>query len=409
MNDITFQQIVESKPKSSYSKQVLDEIRAISLNKDDWDIRGSFTYRASKYPADIDIANILVECCDKESSVRIFIKKLQTVVSNSLRPNHWFLELKAGTDSRFDLKINQPTDKGVFTIAPNILPYLTQLHAQQLISDNEYKIIYDITRKAFGTDLEYEVLTNILRNHKTLRWSAEEVLYAYKVLPGGIGLNLFDAVMESKIINIELIEVIGNKFTEISNFFFLLYYSPNGTIHSINAPQESYDNFPEFYRKELKENIHKLYYTKLEINFLKLAKRYFSYGRFFKNQQLVRAVYPLLNSNMGLAGQVKSELVTIEKLVENVPFDTIPINVLHDHLESIKGRLANILEIPLNILDSFNIGINEIIDQHYLTPDFILQRISPVKKYLGELTNEYSLNYLSKVNLIPPPPEFDIN
>ena len=395
----SFDEIIAAKPESSYTEDALNEIRAISLDKDNWDLKGSYSFRASKYPSDIDVSDLLISCCDPDNTIKIFISKIQKIVSDSLQPNHWFLELKAGFDRRFKINLNQVDE-------------LVQLHDMKLLSDDEFTYIYNVITKGSTNksqreiELEKEIIEKILKEHYTLRWSANDVLTGYKILPGGVTVNLFDAIKESDVVNIELIEVINDKFTEISNFFFLLYYSSDGKVHTINVPQLSYDNFPLFFGNELKKNIYKLFYSRLEPNFLKLAKRYFSYGRFFKDVQLVRAVYPLLDSNIGLAGQLKGELTTIEKLIESVDFNSIPIHILKKQLENIKSRLANIIDIPQDILITFNMNIINILTLRYLTPEYIINNIKPLKKYLFQYTNSEAYYYLYKVKLVPPPQKY---
>ncbi len=395
LTDIPFEKIIAIKPKTSYPKQAVDEIKAISIDKNNWDLKGSYSFRASKYPSDIDVSDILIQCCDKDMAIDNFVEKIQEIVSNVLGTNHWFLELKAGVDERFNIDINMPNEE--------LLPIVDNLHFEGLLSDEDYITAYNILNKKDRDELEHEILSEMFRLHATIRWSADEVLFGYKILSGGVGISLNDAVKNSKTINIELIEVINDKFTEISNFFNLLYYSTDGKVHTINISQESYDNFPSFFKKELQKNIQKLFYSKLEANYLKLAKRYFSYGKFFNDKNLVKVVYPLLNSNVGLAGQLKGELATIEKLIMSVRFDSIPISVLKHQLESIKSRLSNIIEISDGVLELFNDNIDKVLDTTYITPDFVLSKINPIKKYLSKFTNEQSYTYLERHKLIPPP------
>ncbi len=386
---MSYEEIIQTKPTSSYTKQDLDEIKAISFDKENFSLKGSFSFRGSKYPSDIDLSDIFTACCDKKNTIREFINKLQEIVSNTLRANHWFLELKAGIDQRYvSNTIN--------------FPFFEHLNMNGLISDDEFISIHNIFTEG-PTQLEIEQLEEFLRQRATIRWTADEVLSSYKILPGSVSLTLEDAINDSKVINIELVVILNNKFTEMSNFFYLLYYASDGSVHTINTPQESYTDFPDFFAKELKENIAKLYYSELSKNYVKLAKRYFTYGKFFQDKKLVQAVYPLLNSNISLASQLKSEIATIEKLIENASFSSIPITVLRDHLESIKARLANIIEIPQNILEKLNDELLDIIDSHLLTAEIVIHGIKPVKGYLSELTNKYALAYLKKVHLVPPP------
>jgi len=390
LSDLSFNQITEAKPDTSYTKEAVDEMRAISIDKENWDLKGSYSFRGSKYPSDIDVSDVFASCCDADTVISKFAKQVQAIVADSLRANHWFLEFKAGTDYRYELYDYTIDD-------------FERLHKEKLLPDDEFTLIFDILSGG-ATSEGYEVVDELLRQHATIRWSSDEVLSGYKVLPGGVGISLIDAIKDSKVLNMELIVVLNEKFTEMSNFFYLLYYSPDGTVHTINAPQESYDDFSTFFDRELKKNISKLYYSASGANYLKLAKRYFSYGRYFHDEQLVRAVYPLLNSDVGLAGQLKGELATIEKLITSVHFDSIPIPVLRSQLESIKSRLSNVLAIPTESLLMFNNNIIEILNTKYLSPDYILERLEPIMDYLASFTNDHAHTYLFSVGLVPPPP-----
>ena len=385
---MSYEQIIQTKPVSSYTSQDVNEIKAISFDQDNFALKGSFSFRGSKYPSDIDVSDVFTSCCDRTGAIKKFIKKLQEIVAGTQRANHWFLELKAGTDVRY--------------LTNNInLPFFELLHNNKLITDDEFELAYHV----LSEDGSLEELQELLRQYATVRWTADEVLSGYKLLHGGVGVSLQDAIDHSEVINIELIVVINNRFTEMSNFFYLLYYSPDGSIHTINTPQESYTNFPDFFGKELRKNITKLYYSELQRNYLKLAKRYFTYGRFFNDRQLVEAVYPLLNSNISLAGQLKSELATIEKLIESVSFASIPLSVLRDHLDSIKARLANIIEIPDDMLIALNNYLLMVINTRLLTSKLVLTAIKPVKKYLTKFVDDYAHRYLESVHLVPPPQE----
>ena len=74
-----------------------------------------------------------------------------------------------------------------------------------------------------------------------------------------------------------------------------------------------------------------------------------------------------------------------------------------DHLDSIKARLANIIEIPDDMLVALNNYLLMVINTRLLTSKLVLTAIKPVKKYLTKFVDDYSRQYLESVHLVPPP------
>jgi hypothetical protein len=389
--NIPFKKIIEDKPISSYPDYVINEIKLISINKNNSFPIGSYSYKAAKYPSDIDIFEIVNRCCNKESVIKLFISGIRDIVRNISNSKwHWFLELKAGIDEQFNLDLNDP----------NFIEWINDLFKKQLLPQDEYNKISSLMME--GTNIANEMIQKILRSHYIVRWSMNDIFNGFKILPGGINLTLEDALTHKSQINIELLAIVNNKITDLSNYFVLVFTDSSGKEMAVNLPQSTITDFINYFKKNLQLSMKKLYYSELDYDYLKLVKRYWSYGRFTKDQKLINKLVPILNSNIALAGQLKSEIATIIKLLENIPLSQIPIEILRNQLSFWKSRLTHVLEIPDDLEFKIDTSIDKIVNNQ-LDNEEIIDILSPIKERLVKIINENVLQYLMSVGLAPPP------
>jgi hypothetical protein len=253
-----------------------------------------------------------------------------------------------------------------------------------------------------GTNIANEMIQKILRSHYIVRWSMNDIFNGFKILPGGINLTLEDALTHKSQINIELLAIVNNKITDLSNYFVLMFTDSSGKEMAVNLQQSTITDFINYFKKNLQSSMKKLYYSELDYDYLKLVKRYWSYGRFTKDQKLIDKLVPILNSNIALAGQLKSEIATIIKLLENIPLSQIPIEILRNQLSFWKSRLTHVLEIPDDLEFKIDISIDKIVNNQ-LDNEQIIDILSPIKERLVKIINENVLQYLMSVGLAPPP------
>lgn len=399
-SDIPFDRIISNKTKLSYPDYINEEIMLISINKDYSKIIGSASYRIQKYPGDIDLYEGIEKCCSMKDTIDFFVKNLKRIVKNVIdKKNHWFMELKAGLDTRFDINVGF-YNHGYFILDPEFILKAKILFDKGLFSREEMELIISIYKNGNRRQYEYETLKTLLRNHIIVRWKANEVLQGYKILPGNVKLTLEEAIKQKSQINIELIAIVNNKITDLSNFFVLAYKDSENNVFMINLPQESYENFIDFFQENLKSSIEKLYYSKLDFNPFKMVKRYWSYGKFMKDQQLINKILPIISSDVALASQLKSELDTIAKLLKKT--SSVPVNILKNQLSTFKWRLSNVMLISNELDEEIDIGINQII-KGGLSNNKIIDILEGIKKQLGEIINEKTVKYLETVGLAPPP------
>lgn len=398
--DLSFERLISNKDKSSYPEYLNDEILLISINKDRSQLIGSASYKIAKYPSDYDVFERVLACCSKEDIIKFFVKNIKQVVSNIVqKKNHWFMELKCGLDKRYNLNFGVYTN-GYLKISQSFIDRVQKLYDRELLSDKEMNEMQHIIHMSKPGQLEFEQLTKILRDHNVIRWNAKEVLAGYKILPGNKKLTLAEAASDVSQINIELIAVVDNKITDLSNFFVLGYRNTEDKLYFINLPKDAYEDFYNFFLENLRKSIEKMYFSKLDYNPLKLVKRYWSYAKFVNDKDLIERLLPIINSDAAMAGQIKSELATIIKLLERT--NKFPVSVMKNQLGTLKWRLSTVMIIPEDLEKKADKIINYII-KNTLPNKVIVELLNNIIDPLKKIIDLKTFNYLKTVNLVPPP------
>lgn len=390
----------ETKPISSYPKEILNEIKLLSFSRDKTATPfGSYIYRLQKYPGDLDLVEEFTECCSLNDVVTKFSKALQNVVKKiNKKRSHYFSEVKVGLDERYDIDIGEMIDGNYF---PN--PYLSyisnNLKNKKLLSKEENDIIQYIFSKvkkmgSLGPN-EYDTIKYIFRERKILRWSDEEILKGIKKLPGNISVTLKKALEDKTHIKIDMIVDLNGRLVEITNFFQLAYIDKKDEIHLVNIDLEENHNIPV----QLPIEIEKLYFSNMFYSPFKMVKRMYSLGRHNMDNNLLNKIIPFVSSNTSLLYQIKSEIDTIILILEKMK--SYPKKLIFDQLDEAKSRISTVLEIPQDGL----IQINNIIDDINNTAGKYdkINKLKKLKKLLVAYINMQTINYLQKNGLNPPP------
>jgi hypothetical protein len=390
---LPFEDLISVKPNTSYSNEIMKDVYLLTVKKNESKLVGSFTFRVSKNPSDLDIHEDYVECCTKEQVINKFIHQLQLTVSNILRqPNHYFMEFKAGIDNRYVIDVD----------SPNLISNIDVLFEHNLLTQDDMDIINDLLHTENFGEFEKESLSEFLRLLYTIRWNANEILDGFKILNGGKFLSLKDALLEQSAVNLEIIAYVDGRFIEESNFFELLQKDINGNVHTINSPQESYDDFEHFFIDQVKHSIYKLYYSPIGSNYFKMAKRMWSLAKFIKDEAMIRRLLPLLTSDYGIVNQIKTDIATINKLLEKNY--NVPLDLIMEELSKMKGRLSNVLILSNEFLLEFNNTIDNTMTLNI--PELIIENLKPMEKKLKNIVNIAALTFLENNNLAPPPENY---
>lgn len=386
MDKIQFADIISNKLKSSYPEYAIKNMNLVSINKNNSIPIGTFSYSYTLYPSDIDVFEYVQYGDSEDKVVEFFCKSIQQIVRNIYnKGNYWILEVKVGIDDRYNFKITDPDAEII----------IGELYQSRLLSDKDLEILSS----------SEEVANELLRKYAVLRWSPQEILAGIKSLPGNKQILLQDAIKAKSQINIEVIGLINGKFTDLSNFYVLLYTDKSGKKHVVNASDQLLTDFYTFFTTQLRANIKKMYYSPLNHDYYKLIKRYWSYGKITRDQGLINKILPIVNSPIALAGQKKSEIVTLIKLVEYTGLDRVPIDIFKNQVSNIKLSLAGVLALGQKNIEIINRVIDEIVN-YDMKPKDIIERLEIVKDILKNFTGNAALKYLQSVGLAPPPQKY---
>lgn len=399
---------LESKPRSSYPESVEKEILLLSLSKDNPALPfGSYLYRLQKYPGDVDLLESFISCCDVETVSIEFSKALQRVIKKIKKEKtHYYSEVKAGLDLRFDIDIGQ-IENGKYIPHKELGKKITKLYNERLIEESEYKIIKFILLKQYYTLVplngdDYDIIFYIIRQYRILRWSEKEILNGKIKLFPNISLKLKDAVKMKTPVKIDEWALINGRFVEVTNFIELAYEDDNGETRPINI--SIYETNAVI---TLKDEIEKLYFSDMYYSPFKAVKRMFAFLRrtYLDSKQkdafydLLLKVIPFVSSNTSLLYQLKSELETILSILERVK--SPPKKSIEIQLDEMKTRIVNDLELDIEAIEIFNKYINDInkIDTGYGKIKYLNELIKILKKVI----NRETIIFLEKNGMNPPP------
>jgi hypothetical protein len=389
----------EAKPKEAYPENVVEEMNNLKINEKEDNIHpiGSLSYRGTKYAGDYDFfEKIMMDT--KENTIIFFIKNLQRMVKKYITlKNHYYGEIKCGVDKRFDINIGV-CQNGVYYVNSGLKENIINLYKSKLISKEEYNFIMKVLNKNGQIQIDYEKINKILREHRVLRWNYNEIIEGKKKIPNGYKY-LEDAVQDIEKINIETLAIINNKISDVSNFFYLTYTN-NKKEYAINFNQ-SYIDDPKSFEQGLLESINSLLYSQMDYNPLKSIKRFFSLARNTGDMNLRKILQPFMNGETMELGKIKSELITINKILLKHG-NKVSQNTVISHLDDIKFRMSTILQLDEKIIIEFDNKIIDI-DKKY-TPKKIIDFTNELSHSLIPILNENAINFL-KTNLLYPTPQ----
>jgi len=387
---------LETKPIESYPQQLINDMRLVSFFPNELATPfGSYIYKMQKYPGDVDLLQEFKECCSEKEVIDKFIKSLKRIVRDILKSKlHYFSEFKAGIDHIYDVDIGY-LQNGIYHINPDIMDDTLALHDMGLFDDVELNAVrFVIDKKIFNGD-GYDLVYNIYRNRRIIRWTAKEILKGYKLLHGK-KKTLFESLSDESHVKIDIIALYNGRFIEITNFVGLTLDKGDGKLVHINIDMSENSDI----QKYLPIEIEKLYFSNYYYSPFKMAKRIFSLSRNRKDEETLRIIIPLLSHNVSLMYQIKSELEILVRIFSIVK--SPPIKTIAKELDEMKGRITNIVQLN----DDTQIFIFEIIDTINRTKD-VEKKIEMIDDLINTvfkpLINRLTIGYLQKHGLNPPP------
>lgn len=236
---------------SDLSQDLLDTLNIISISDmtkkgSDTHIVGSYRWRAHKYPGDIDMMEIYhVNTSNRDEATLMIKKELQKVANDiNKNPRVRLADCKCGFDSRFDkLVANMGTLQRNYVLPdmiaffeneipnynrPNCVDELDNLVSTGAITTEIRNQLLRVLPPGKMTGNFYFEIYSILRKHRLLRWSINDLLTGIKFKQSynnspPYSIKIEEALKHNTPTKIDLWAKIGNRWTELTNFFVFQY------------------------------------------------------------------------------------------------------------------------------------------------------------------------------------------
>ena len=393
-----------------FSSDVVRSVNFIRLN-DKINIKpvGSYKYRIHSYPSDIDLFEKYEDCCDlKQVSLKI-AKKFRQIGNLLLKSNKIFLrEFKIGYDMDLFVdygNINYKTNRVIDYNFDKMKKYLIKIRDNKYISNNQYNHLNKLL-KVKPTLLEFLNIHENIRNLFILRWNINELVRGYKIIRNK-KVTLEECLQHQTITKIDIWAPINNNYTEITNFYYLIFKNNNGDITFLC---KELDNYILSLNNDISQ------YSSIEFrNSLKLAKKLWIKYNLLNKDKILSKLYPLFKSNAAKLNQIKEEIIVINEMFDhyvnkidnnfNRNFLKIVLPIIKGQIEGFKLRINDIFEFELdykNIFKYLNLNI-KIVNEFVKNKSINKSKINNLKNnhnILIELMNSYieiySYNYLTK-------------
>ena len=403
-NVLNLNTILATRPyPDSYTQEILNNIKLVNWSEHDPALPfGSYALEQQLWPGDIDLSEFFYDCCSIDEVVHKFFLKTKRVIRDIIATKeHYFSEFKTGEDMRYAINIGSLLNGVWFINRKNIVFQTRRFRKKKLISEAEYKTIMSIVRNKHPTQDDYDILFNLFRNHRVIRWTEDEILQGYKMLPGKLKFKFIDGLKQKSHIKIDVLAYINNRFIEVTNFFYLVLEKPNEKPYIINVG----DNYTsDFFAKRIEEqlpiDIEKLFYSKYYFSAFKGVKRMWALARYFRDPYVVGLLEPFIAGRISLLYQLRSELETIITLLERV--HNPPKNSIAHAIQEIKSRIAYVLEIHDKQAEYF-ILLNSYKQSE---PKSNMELLKKISKMMKADINEYTIGYLKMKGLFPIPPKY---
>jgi hypothetical protein len=393
--------LLQVKPLSAYPKNLLQTIKMISFDPNkNAEPFGSYIYRLQRYSADVDLFEEYVDNARPNELVHKFAERLKSMVRNIQKtPLHWFSEFKAGLDFRYDISIGDLL-VGVWINRPNIMKIAHNLLKEGLFNTKEVEKIHDaVHNKKYSQADAYDIVFNVLRNRRIIRWTADEILEGRKTILGRL-FKLHDCLFDHTFIKIDIITYVDNRFTEVTNFIGLVseYDFPNKNYININLDK---NNDPKV---SLPIEIEKLYFSNYYYSPFKACKRMYSYGRQLNIKSLLKKVIPIVTGDISALYMLKSQLDVIARLMEIVPKNEIPIDLIFKSIDDMKDKLSYVLFLSeKGINESYAIMDKLTNDNHKMALDHFIRVLNFLSNKWFVSINYETIKQMQKRYLNPPP------
>src|SRR5690606_30009255 len=134
------------------------------------------------------------------------------IVKNvSKREDIYFSDFKAGEDKRYDIDIGK-LNNGVYKPSKNLDKNIRTLFNSKLLNLKEYTQIMDILRSNKRDSESYDIINEIIRLRKVIRWTEKEILAGNKKLAANKSYTLKQGLLDKTVVKLDTIANVNNNF-----------------------------------------------------------------------------------------------------------------------------------------------------------------------------------------------------
>lgn len=378
--------LMEIKDPKSYTSDIRKAINLVSVNPKESSAFGSFIFKAQSYPSDIDVIESISDCCSEKKVIEKMYNILLDLVDRVSKTSGYFMsEIKAGKDNVYNVDVGKRVRNSfVGYDYEHVSDSVNSLIDSKLLDSSDVAVLSKLVLPTINID-QFDELKEFFRLKSTVRWTSEEIIQGYKMLPGKRILTLLAAISQKGVVKIDVISPIDGKYIEVTNFFIM-------------RVGQNMINFSFDYVNQIKDEIAK-YFSKTFFKPFKGAKRMWGLARHEKNAPYLLQLTPLFQSGVASLNQIISEIDSIEILLERFlpKMNTIMVK----QIDAWKTRLASIDDIKID-----NEGLYNTIDS--ITGGFKdkLKLLGEMKKYMKKVVNTKTVEYLRYQKLLPLPKFF---
>lgn len=399
--------ITDLKTKDDYTKSAKKALAIIAINPEDIHPYGSASYKAQPYPGDLDASEIIGVCCSKEKAINELEKGLIDVVENiEDTPGYYLGDIKLGLDLIFNINIGQFVDGILYDYdSIEIRRHINDLFINGYLTEKEAEDLLFFVKNNITQD-EHDILSELIRNLIIVRWTGDDIINGYVILPGNRKITIKEALSHKTMVKIDMWGSVNDRYIEITNFFILIKLNQpkNGKIdpfakdfngQMINLPDDYYLTLED----SLKKEIEKLYYSNIFYKPFKMSKRMWSLARIRGDENMLDILTPLIRSSASLLSQINSEIEVLIDLIKHVAYP--PLIAIGKQIDGFKSRIVNILDIDFQE-NEVNRIIDKLLDDKN-TKTKLIELLKELKSIFLTGINEYTIAYLDDNNLLPPP------
>lgn len=324
--------------KKTFNPELENVIKKLSLSKTT-NVLGSYRLKSQLYPSDIDLYSSV------KSTPHDIQTKIQKITRDILNDDTiYFTDCKLGLN--LDLKIIDDSSY----IHNGVLYRYDYKHSMMRLEEVKHKITkeqYFMAKRLLKPKPNQKQLNEInkkLRFH-LLRWSPNEILRGYKMVPGDTKDRKYTLAMGFKspaLFKIDVIALINDKYTDVTCIYDLRTKT-NRRInkHALTTEQQIYQDIEKF-------KLAKQYFRVLKRQFA-LSKYKYKYNKNSLTKRISLAkqigqLHKLLNSDLGRLYQIANMVDVTLSLADS--YEHVSVDKIKSSVSKMIELLNTIISIP---------------------------------------------------------------